>query len=154
MKTVSGVTIAPAEEGDREWCARLMAGSEPWLTLGRALEACRALCGDPQYELFVAREDDQPLSFLLCHPHGAMSSPYIASIAVAEEARGHGLGTRMLAFAEEHYRLRARHLFLCVSSFNPRARRLYERLGYQAIAELTDYIVPGASEILMHKRLA
>jgi ribosomal protein S18 acetylase RimI-like enzyme len=48
----------------------------------------------------------------------------------------------------------AKHMFLCVSSFNGRARRFYERRGYSQVGEFPDYIVEGASEILMHKRLA
>jgi [ribosomal protein S18]-alanine N-acetyltransferase len=38
-----------------------------------------------------------------------------------------------------------------VSSFNQGARRLYERLGYNVVGELTDYIVEGHSEILLRK---
>lgn len=89
---------------------------------------------------------------MLCHPYGAMSSPYISTIAVAPATRGQGVGRRLLQFVEEHYRGR-RHLFLCVSSFNPRARQLYEQVGYGVVADLEGYIVAGASEILMHKRL-
>jgi hypothetical protein len=40
-----------------------------------------------------------------------------------------------------------------VSSFNPDARRLYERLGYSVVGELKDLIVPGHSEILLRKTL-
>ena len=40
---------------------------------------------------------------------------------------------------------------MCVSSFNGGARRLYERLGYEVVGELTDYIVQGHSEILLRK---
>ena len=47
----------------------------------------------------------------------------------------------------------ARHLFLCVSSFNHRAYAFYERQGYSPVGVLEDYVVEGASEILMHKRL-
>ncbi len=43
--------------------------------------------------------------------------------------------------------------FLCVSSFNDGARRLYERLGYQYIRELRDHLMPGASELLYRKFL-
>jgi [ribosomal protein S18]-alanine N-acetyltransferase len=39
----------------------------------------------------------------------------------------------------------------CVSSFNTDAQRLYERLGYQRVSELPDYIVAGYSEILLRK---
>lgn len=40
---------------------------------------------------------------------------------------------------------------MCVSSFNVAARRLYERVGYQVIGELTNYIVQGHSEFLLRK---
>jgi RimJ/RimL family protein N-acetyltransferase len=36
-------------------------------------------------------------------------------------------------------------MFLCVSSFNPRARALYERSGYRFVGELPDYVVDGHS---------
>jgi ribosomal protein S18 acetylase RimI-like enzyme len=48
---------------------------------------------------------------------------------------------------------KARYIFLCVSSFNPRARTLYERHGYRLIGELLDYVIDGASELLLAKRL-
>ena len=147
------VHVLPAGDADREWCAQLMAGSEPWITLGRGIEQCRAVCRHPEYELFVAQAQGRCQGFLLLHPRGAMGSPYVASIAVRPEARGKGLGTRLLRFVEDRYRGRARHIFLCVSSFNPRARQLYERLGYETVGELKDYIIEGASEVLMHKWL-
>lgn len=149
---MSEVVIRPASEDDREWCAQLMASSEPWITLGRSLETCRKVFARPGYELFLACSGDKPIGFVLCHPYGAMSSPYIATIAVDHAARGQGVGSRLLQFVEEHYRGR-RHLFLCVSSFNPRARQLYENVGYRVVADLDGYIVAGASEILMHKSL-
>ena len=45
-------------------------------------------------------------------------------------------------------------MFLCVSSFNTRARALYERLGYQVVGELRDYVVRGHSEWLLRKSVA
>jgi ribosomal protein S18 acetylase RimI-like enzyme len=59
-----------------------------------------------------------------------------------------------LEFAEELFRGGAKHIFLCVSSFNSRARSLYERCGYKVVGEFKDYVIEGASEILMHKRLS
>jgi RimJ/RimL family protein N-acetyltransferase len=44
-------------------------------------------------------------------------------------------------------------VFLCVSSFNERARALYEQLGYETVGELRDYVVRGQSEWLMRKTL-
>ena len=41
-----------------------------------------------------------------------------------------------------------------VSSFNKKAQELYERLGYETVGELKDYIVPGHSEILLRRTIA
>ncbi len=145
--------IGPADDAEREWAARLMAGSDPWITLGRGLEACREACSRPGYELLVARVGSEPLGFALTHPRGVAGSPYLASVAVSAAARGRGVGGRLLAFVEDRYRPEARHFFLCVSSFNADARRLYERTGYETVGVLEDYVIDGASEILMHKWL-
>ena len=59
----------------------------------------------------------------------------------------------LLSFAEDIFRAEAKHIFICVSSFNKRARKLYEKFGFQAVGEFKDYIIEGASETLMHKRI-
>ena len=142
-----------ASAGVIEWCAQLMASSEPWITLGRTLDQCRERLSHPEYLIFLAHESDEPAGFLLAHPRGAMGAPYIASIAVAPAWRGKGIGTQLVARAETNFAETSQHIFLCVSSFNVRARQLYERLGYETIGELHGYVIDGASEVLMHKRL-
>ncbi len=144
--------IAVAAPDDYEWCARLMASNEPWITLRRHLEECRASLVRPGTELFVARDKDFLVGFILVAPYGLAGSPYIASIAVAENARGHGVGSQLLLFAEKHFAGRG-HIFLLVSSFNQGAQDFYRQHGYELIGELKDYIVPGQSEFIMHKRL-
>jgi len=151
--TKGGITIAEASPEEREWCAELMANSEPWTTLGRGLGTCRAACRHAEYLLLVAHAGPAPLGFILLHPRGVAGSPYVASVAVAPSFRGRGIGALLLGHAELYFAAGAGHMFLCVSSFNERARRLYQRLGYEAVGELKDYIIDGASEILMHKRL-
>jgi ribosomal-protein-alanine N-acetyltransferase len=147
--------IALATDADREWAARLMASSEPWITLGRSLAgSAEYLAAAPDAELFIARERGGPLGFLFLRPRGLASSPYIASLAVAPAQRGRGVGTAMLRFAETRYSPAARHIFLCVSAFNEDARRLYARIGYSQVGEVPDYIVDGTSELILHKRLA
>jgi len=147
------ITIEAATEAEREWCAQLMARSDPWITLGRDVAQCRARCGDPEDLLLVAHAGPEPCGFILIDLRGVAGSPYVATIAVAEHARGQGVGTLMLAHAESLFAGRARYIFLCVSSFNVHARRLYERLGYSLVGEFKDYVIDGASELLMHKRL-
>ncbi len=148
-----GFRIDPGTDDDREWCAALMARTDPWITLGRTLNDCRARIGQPDHLLFVARAGDAPCGFVLLDPQGVAGSPYIASIAVSEEYRGRGIGRCLVRFAEEYFARESRHIFLSVSSFNRGARALYERLGYEAVGRFDDYVIPGASEILMHKWL-
>ncbi len=147
------VKITPATDDERKWAAHLMSESEPWITLCRSFSDCYTACTDEACTLYVAHDRKRPCGFVLLHPKGVAGSPYVRSIAVAPEFRDKGVGTRLLNFAEDLFCEKARYIFLCVSSFNPKARALYERQGYSEVGKLADYVIDGASEILMHKRL-
>jgi hypothetical protein len=75
-------------------------------------------------------------------------------VALGADWRGRGLGTALIAFAERRILREVPNVFLCVSSFNTRARTLYLRLGYEVVGELRDYIVRGHSEWLLRKSVA
>ncbi len=152
MNATAEVRIEPARPGDDEWCARVLVATDPWRALGRDLARCLASVRRPGGELYVARRGDQPLGFIVLHPTGMSGQPYVAVVAVAEDARGAGIGARLLAFAETRYP-GARHIFLCVTNINTGARRLYERVGYRVVGEIPDFSGPGFSELIMHKRL-
>jgi ribosomal-protein-alanine N-acetyltransferase len=147
------VSISQANDSEREWAASLMANSEPWITFERDIEATRTFFRASDAELFIAHRRDEACGFLLVRPRGVVSSPYVASLAVAAGERGKGIGSKLLRFAEDRFRSESKHLFICVSSFNTRAKALYERLGYVVVGELKDYIIDGFSEYLLHKRL-
>ncbi len=146
------ISVLAASEPDYQWCAQLMAATDPWITLGRDQQSCAVALRRPGSELFLARRGDLPLGFILLRANGVAGSPYIAAIAVAAEARGRGVGTHLLIFAEQRFP-DARNLFLCVSDFNDRARALYESHGYTQVGLLDDYVVEGHAEVLMRKRL-
>jgi len=150
---MTDLSIAIGSVADREWCAALMSSSEPWITLGQDFALCLAACNRPELVVLVARRKGELCGLLVLHPTGVAGSPYIKSIATTPEVRGKGVGRELLGAAERRFP-EARHIFLCVSSFNERARRFYERHGYSKVGELPDYVIAGASEILMHKRLA
>jgi len=147
------VDIRDATGADRDWAAALMAGSDPWMRLGATLAACLDMCRDPRYEVYVALRDGKRLGVVILQDKGLAGSPYLKSIAVAEGVRSRGVGSALLDFAEARWRGEARWFFLCVSSFNERARALYERRGYTAVGELPDQVVDGAGETVMRKRL-
>ncbi|HET9221977.1 MAG TPA: GNAT family N-acetyltransferase [Roseiflexaceae bacterium] len=76
---------------------------------------------------------------------------YLDGIAVAETARHHGLGSRLLQAAEEEARRRGcHHIWLETYSFQ--ARPFYERHGYTIFGTLHDYPI-GYSRYFMQKAL-
>ncbi len=147
------IEIAPATARERGWAADLLARSEPWTTLGVTRRQCRRSFADPEYRVYVARIAGRPCGVLLLDPRGVAGSPYVKSIAVDPASRSRGIGAALMAFAERASAPRARHMFLCVSSFNTRARAFYRRLGYRQVGRFRNYIIPDADELLMHKAL-
>lgn len=151
------MTSAPAllierleNEAEAQACARLMASSEPWMTLGRTYEASLRVVQDSTREVYIARDSAGLAGFLILCMTGAFVG-YIQTICIDSDRRGQGLGSRLVQFAEERILEESPNVFMCVSSFNHDARRLYERLGYHVVGELTNYIVEGHSEILLRK---
>lgn len=77
------------------------------------------------------------------------------SIAVAEHARGVGLGAALLAAAEREAIARgAQALILEVRPDNAGARRLYEAAGYSLFAMQPEFYADGASAARYEKRFA
>jgi ribosomal protein S18 acetylase RimI-like enzyme len=150
---MNNINIHPANEQEKDMAAHLLASSEPWITLRITEDQCKRNCHDPEFLLYVAYKNGNPAGIIILDPRGIAGSPYIKSIAVYPEFRGEGIGTKLLAFAEELFRNKARHIFICVSSFNRMARILYEKFGFKVVGEFKDYIIEGASEFLMHKRI-
>jgi ribosomal-protein-alanine N-acetyltransferase len=139
-----------SEEDNARLCARLMCSSEPWITLGRSFETSLAIVRDPTREVYLARDESGIAGFLILCLTGAFVG-YIQTICIDPRYRGRGLGSRLLEFAEQRIRRVSPNIFMCVSSFNVGARRLYQRRGYEVIGELKNYIVNGHSEILLRK---
>jgi len=139
-------------DGDAEAraCAEMMASTDPWIFFKRTFEQCLARVTNPAGEVWVAREDGVARGFIILLLQGAFVG-YIQVVCVAADARSSGIGSKLVAFAEERIFREFPNVFLCVSSINPRARQLYERLGYKFVGELDDYITRGHSEFLMRK---
>ena len=131
-------------------CAGFMAASEPWRTLGVMAEHLFQRLTDPTREVHVVTLENQIVGVLVLHLAGPLNG-YIQTIATHPDWRNRGLGTQLMQFAEERIFRQSPNVFLCVSSFNPRAQKFYERLGYRRVGELPDFLVKGHSEILLRK---
>lgn len=95
-------------------------------------------CTAPGGRLFVAVDGVHLVGFasLLVRPRAEpddtdLAHAEVAELAVLPEARDQGIGTALLAAAEEEARRAgATSLRVRVDARNPGARRLYERLGF------------------------
>ena len=142
-------------------CAQAMSTSEPWLTLRRGYEESLKILQDPAKEVYVAYGEggDVPteglhlVGFLIVDMRGPLRG-YIQTVCIMPEWRGQGAGSKLVAFAEERIFRESPNVFMCVSSFNQHAQRLYERLGYERVGVMKNYIVSGHDEILLRKTLA
>jgi ribosomal protein S18 acetylase RimI-like enzyme len=149
--TAPGLAIR-ALGGDAEAlaCARMMAATEPWITLRRSLDQSMAVVADRSCETFVLTDESSVVGFVVLSMAGSFRG-YIRSVCVRPERRGEGLGRRLLAFAEERIFRESPNVFMCVSTFNHDARRLYDRLGYAVVGELTEFMIRGHGELLLRK---
>jgi [ribosomal protein S18]-alanine N-acetyltransferase len=131
-------------------CAQIMSSSEPWITLQRDYTDSLQFLENPDLETYVALDGNQVLGFATLNLKGDFVG-YLKILCVAPESRGAGIGSALVRFAEERIFRDYPNVFIMCSSFNPRACALYERLGFQYIGELKDYVVRGHSEILLRK---
>jgi ribosomal-protein-alanine N-acetyltransferase len=138
---------------EAERCAQVMGASEPWITLRRSYEDAYRMLTDPSREAYLAVVQGQIAGFMILNMKGAFVG-YIQTVCVFPEWRNMGLGTGLVGFAEERIFRESPNVFMCVSSFNQKAQRLYERLGYRVVGEFKDYVVRGHAEILLRKTIA
>jgi ribosomal-protein-alanine N-acetyltransferase len=127
-----------------------MSNTDPWVTLGRGYDACMQVIEDSTREVYVADDESGIAGLIVLCMVGAFVG-YIQTVLVAPDHQGKGIGSRLVAYAEDRIFSESPNAFLCVSSFNSGARRLYERLGYSYVGELSDYLVRGHSELLFRK---
>lgn len=104
-------------------------------------------------EIYIATDiNERFLGYIWIDFAGVFSSfPYVRSIAVAPQYRGQGIGKRLLFYFEELGFRRSSRLFLLVSDFNIRAKKLYTEMGYQELTAIPHLFKAEISESLMIK---
>jgi ribosomal protein S18 acetylase RimI-like enzyme len=131
----------------------MMANSEPWITLRRDFDASLKNLTDPSKEVYLAWVNDEIVGVTVLNMQGAFVG-YLQSVFVAAQWRGKGIGSELMDYAEKRILSETPNVFICVSSFNKRVQKLYERRSYEVVGELKNWIVPGTSEILLRKTIA
>ena len=103
--------------------------------------------------IYVAEHARVVAGFVWLVERGAFNrSGYVQLIGVHPTARGGGIGHALMQFAEEKTFAQGRDLFLLTSDFNTAAQKFYERLGYQRVGKLDDYVIAGVSEWIYWKK--
>ena len=141
------ITSNPAEF---EICARMMVKTYPWITLEMNYDQCiRAFEGDFR-EVYILEFENKIAGFVILQMKGTFKG-YIQTICIDEAHRGKGLGKILLQFCEEKILKVSPNIFICVSSFNKGAAKLYYEFGFKLIGELENFVKEGFTELLLRK---
>lgn len=131
-------------------CARMMASTDPWITLEMNYEQCLVAFPGECKEIYIIEYDNNIAGFVILQTGGTFSG-YIQTICIDKAFRGKGLGKKLLWYCEQRVHQFSPNLFICVSSFNDGAIRLYNEFGFKLVGELDNFVKQGFTELLLRK---
>lgn len=131
-------------------CALMMTQTDPWITLEMNYDQCLKAFDGPLKEIYVIHHENEIAGFVILQITGTFKG-YIQTICIGENFRGKGFGKKLLAFCEERILKISPNIFICVSSFNKGAIKLYYDFGFKLIGELEDFVKEGFTELLLRK---
>jgi len=131
-------------------CALMMVHTDPWITLGMSYDYCVKAFEGGFREVYVLEFGTDLAGFVIMQTEGTFKG-YIQTICISEPFRGKGLGKQLLQFCQERIMEYSPNVFICVSSFNTGAIRLYLELGFKLVGELDNFVREGFTELLFRK---
>ena len=146
-KAVIQLTNDPQKYGI---CARMMSTSDPWITLKIDYDQCLRAFDGISKEVYIIEIENLIAGFVILQTSGTFKG-YIQTICIDEDYRGIGLGKQLLQFCEDRILNISPNIFICVSSFNKGAIRLYEEFGFKLIGKLDNFVKDGFTELLYRK---
>jgi ribosomal-protein-alanine N-acetyltransferase len=139
-----------ANPEDFALCAGMMSVTDPWITLQMDYPQClKAFEGDYK-EVYIIEYQNIIAGFIILQTAGTFSG-YIQTICIDEAFRGKGLGKILLYYCEQRVLKFSPNLFICVSSFNAGAIKLYHEFGFKLVGELNNFVKEGFTELLLRK---
>lgn len=146
------VAVDALSAGEAEAIGGILAGIDPWRTLGFSAESlARGLqTTHPDLTRYLAVRGGETQGLVgIRYPW--LRGAYIELFAVLPTAQGQGIGRAAIEFIEHTYRGHTANLWLLVSGFNSIARHFYERNGFYPIGTIADLLMVGEDEVLMRK---
>jgi ribosomal-protein-alanine N-acetyltransferase len=131
-------------------CALMMSETDPWISLEMNYDQCLKAFDGTCKEIYIAEYQKGIAGFVILQICGTFSG-YIQTICVSETYREKGIGRKLLQFCEERILKFSPNVFICVSSFNKRAAKLYYDFGFKLVGELDNFVKEGFSELLLRK---
>ena len=149
------ITLRPLRIENAQGLGEAIAAMPPWSVIGYPAERLVAWLQreEPSMRKFEVLAGARLAgSIVIQEPF--LYGPYLKLIAILPEFQEQGLGLRLLQWMEAQARqMEARQLWLCVTTFNTRARAFYERFGFEAVAVLDKLGSDASDELFMRKRL-
>ncbi len=131
-------------------CAKMMSATDPWITYTMDYSYCLKAFEGECKEIYVLEDEHEIVGFVIVQVGGSFKG-YIQTLCVSEKLRGQGLGKKMLQFCEERIRRISPNIFICVSSFNKGAMKLYYEFGFKLVGELNGFVKEDLTELLLRK---
>lgn len=131
-------------------CALMMSRSDPWITLSMDYDQCLKAFDGQYKEIYVVRVENEIAGFVIIQICGTFKG-YIQTICIDEPYRDKGIGKQLLQFCEERILKISPNVFICVSSFNKGALKLYLEFGFKLVGELDNFVKDGFTELLLRK---
>lgn len=139
-------------EAELDKCADLTFHSEPFSRLKFTADVCRQIVRGDNKEVYIAYADGIFAGFVVLQLSGVLRG-YIQTLCLEPQFRNKGIGTKLLQFCIDRIHKISPHVFICVTSFNHDAMRLYKRMGFEQVGILKDHLVKGADECLLRRSL-
>jgi ribosomal protein S18 acetylase RimI-like enzyme len=127
-----------------------MSENDPWITLEMDYNKCLKAFEGQCKEIYVVENKQDIIGFVILQVCGSFTG-YIQTICIGADYRGKGYGKSLLQFCEERILKISPNIFICVSSFNKDAFRLYKEFGFTQIGELENFVKEGFTELLLRK---
>ena len=149
------VSIVRGDHGHLEDCVKALVHSELAKVYYPTKESAESLLkeGIEKQEIYVALDERFECVGYIWFALSKMfyKFPYIRQIAVRKELRRQGIGKKLLSFIEEIAFKDWSKLFLTVSDFNRRAKKLYQEIGFEEVGLVPDLFKDGVAEHVMVK---
>ena len=143
--------IIPMSRAHLSACNDIVRVSEPWKTYREGVDLKAAIRLKQAHVLTIG---GAVAGFVVFDPEPVFArGGYLRAVAVAPAIRGFGIGSTLLAFAEQRTARKTANLYLCVSSFNKDGQKFYRRSGYEKVGKIDGLVKKGSAEHILRKKL-